>query len=81
MLTVSEYIPYQADILRFAHNFIGFDLGSITVYRQNPLPFVTLSKEIWPGVKYKPTLTHCFFSLLDKKGMLQRVYVSLFVYT
>jgi len=61
MLTVSECIPC-----------ISFEsltnIGSITVYRQNPMPFVTLSKEIWPGEKYFPTLTHCFFSLLDKKG-------------
>lgn len=48
----------------------------VDFYRQNPMPFVTLSKEIWPGVKYRPTLTHCFFSLLDKKGMLQRVYTQ-----
>ena len=74
----------------------------VDFYRQNPMPFVTLSQEIWPGVKYRydeisylyvnnmwldvephifslycrPTLTHCFFSLLDKKGILQRVYVS-----
>mmetsp|Transcript_25405 Transcript_25405/g.54645 ORF Transcript_25405/g.54645 Transcript_25405/m.54645 type:complete len:376 (+) Transcript_25405:31-1158(+) len=48
----------------------------VDFYRQNPVPFVTLAKEIWPGVKYRPTLTHCFFSLLDKKGMLQRIYTQ-----
>lgn len=37
---------------------------------------MTLAKEIYPGVKYKPTLTHCFFSLLDQKGCLQRVYTQ-----
>lgn len=26
-----------------------------------------------PG-KYKPTYTHCFFKLLEKKGILLRVY-------
>lgn len=25
----------------------------VNFYRQNPMPFVTLSKEIWPGVKYR----------------------------
>ena len=25
---------------------------------------------------YRPTLTHCFFSLLDKKGLLKRVYTQ-----
>lgn len=50
-----------------------FDLD---FYKQNPQPFVTLAKEIWPGVNYRPTLTHCFFSLLDKKGVLSRVYTQ-----
>ena len=25
----------------------------VEFYRQNPMPFVTLSREIWPGVKYR----------------------------
>ena len=25
----------------------------VDFYRQNPMPFVTLSQEIWPGVKYR----------------------------
>jgi hypothetical protein len=25
----------------------------VEFYRQNPMPFVTLSKEIWPGVNYQ----------------------------
>mmetsp|Transcript_38578 Transcript_38578/g.82307 ORF Transcript_38578/g.82307 Transcript_38578/m.82307 type:complete len:205 (+) Transcript_38578:164-778(+) len=40
------------------------------------MPFVTLSREIWPGVKYRPTLTHCFFTLLDKRGILRRIYTQ-----
>jgi NAD-dependent SIR2 family protein deacetylase len=48
----------------------------VDFYEQNPQPFVTLAKEIWPGVNYRPTLTHCFLSLLDKKGMLLRVYTQ-----
>ena len=48
----------------------------VEFYNQNPQPFVTLAKEIWPGVNYRPTLTHCFFSLLDKKGILRRVYTQ-----
>mmetsp|Transcript_17448 Transcript_17448/g.29479 ORF Transcript_17448/g.29479 Transcript_17448/m.29479 type:complete len:340 (-) Transcript_17448:4270-5289(-) len=48
----------------------------VDFYNQNPQPFVTLAKEIWPGVNYRPTLTHCFFSLLDKKGILRRVYTQ-----
>ncbi|KAL3765555.1 hypothetical protein ACHAWU_003096 [Discostella pseudostelligera] len=48
----------------------------IDFYRKNPMPFVTLSKEIWPGVKYRPTITHCFLSLLGKRGILQRIYTQ-----
>ncbi|KAL7433503.1 hypothetical protein ACHAXH_002814 [Discostella pseudostelligera] len=48
----------------------------IDFYRKNPMPFVTLSKEIWPGVKYRPTLTHCFLSLLGKRGIIQRIYTQ-----
>jgi len=45
-------------------------------YKNNPQPFVTLANEIWPGMNYRPTLTHCFFSLLDRKGLLLRVYTQ-----
>lgn len=48
----------------------------VDFYRQNPMPFVTLAKEMWPGVKYRPTLTHCFFRLLDEKGILRRIYTQ-----
>ena len=48
----------------------------VEFYSNNPQPFVTLAKEIWPGVNYRPTLTHCFFSLLDKKGILKRLYTQ-----
>ena len=48
----------------------------VEFYRRNPMPFVTLAKEIWPGVKYRPTLTHCFFRLLEKKDSLRRIYTQ-----
>lgn len=48
----------------------------VDFYNKNSQPFVTLAKEIWPGVNYRPTLTHCFFSLLDKKKILRRVYTQ-----
>eukprot|EP00804_Cyclotella_cryptica_P005767 CCRYP_000090-RA/>CCRYP_000090-RA protein AED:0.05 eAED:0.05 QI:192/1/1/1/1/1/4/798/354 len=48
----------------------------VDFYIQDPKPFVTLAKEIWPGVKYRPTLTHCFFKLLEEKGLLKRVYTQ-----
>ena len=48
----------------------------LTIHPPDPMPFVTLASEIWPGVKYRPTLTHCFFNLLDKKGTLSRIYTQ-----
>ena len=53
---------------------LGKAIFELDFFRQNPQPFVTLAEEIWPGVKYRPTITHCFFSLLDRKGLLQRLY-------
>lgn len=48
-----------------------FDLG---FYRSNPMPFLSLAKELWPGVKHSPTLTHSFIALLNKKSILLRNY-------
>lgn len=50
-----------------------FDLG---FYRSNPLPFVDLAKELWPGLKHSPTLSHSFVALLEKKGLLVRNYTQ-----
>mmetsp|Transcript_36826 Transcript_36826/g.62679 ORF Transcript_36826/g.62679 Transcript_36826/m.62679 type:complete len:378 (-) Transcript_36826:321-1454(-) len=49
-----------------------FDLG---FYRRNPDPFIQLASELWPG-KHSPTITHSFIALLEKKGMLLRVYTQ-----
>jgi hypothetical protein len=46
----------------------------VQFYRRNPRPFVTLAKEIWPGVKHVPTLTHSFVALLAEKQLLLRNY-------
>lgn len=46
----------------------------LTFYAKNPKPFVSLAKEIWPGFKHKPTLTHSFLSLLADKEKLLRTY-------
>lgn len=48
-----------------------FDLN---FYRRNPQPFVSLAKEIWPGISHLPTLTHSFLTLLANKGLLLRNY-------
>lgn len=48
-----------------------FDLN---FYQNNPMPFVSLAKELWPGRKHSPTLGHSFLALLDKKNLLVRNY-------
>uniref|UniRef100_A0A7S2EHD3 Deacetylase sirtuin-type domain-containing protein n=1 Tax=Ditylum brightwellii TaxID=49249 RepID=A0A7S2EHD3_9STRA len=50
-----------------------FDLG---FYRNNPSPFVNLANELWPGLKFSPTLTHSFITLLDRKNLLLRNYTQ-----
>jgi len=44
-------------------------------FAENPQPFVTLAKELWPtGLTFRPTITHCFLTLLARKELLLRVY-------
>lgn len=44
----------------------------------NPKPFVTVAKSIWPGQEDgpKPTMAHSFVALLEKRGLLKRVYTQ-----
>jgi len=52
-------------------------LFEISYFRKNPQPFYTLYQEMYPdGAKYRPTLTHTFFKLLQKKGKLLRVFTQ-----
>jgi len=44
-------------------------------FRQNPLPFYGLIRELFPST-LTPTTTHKFFSLLNKKGILRRIYTQ-----
>ena len=44
-------------------------------FRQNPVPFYRLVREIYPE-RLEPTLTHRFFKLLDNKGILTRVFTQ-----
>lgn len=46
----------------------------VDFYQKDPQPFCSLAKEIWPGLKYSPTLTHSFLKLLSKKNKLLRNY-------
>ena len=45
---------------------------SLDFFKENPKPFYTLAKEIYPG-NHKPTLTHYFLKLLAEKGLLLRI--------
>lgn len=47
----------------------------IDYFREKPQAFFTLSKELYPG-NFKPTLTHCFFKLLEDKAKLLRVFTQ-----
>jgi len=48
---------------------------TISYFKKNPKPFFTLAKEMWPGL-YSPTLAHNFCALLEKKGVLLRLYTQ-----
>jgi NAD-dependent SIR2 family protein deacetylase len=48
----------------------------INYYRRSPEAFVSLANELWPGIKFKPTLTHHFLKLLADKGLLLRIYTQ-----
>ena len=43
-------------------------------YRKKPDAFVSLAHELWPGLQFKPTLTHKFLKVLSDKGLLLRIY-------
>ena len=44
-------------------------------FRKDPLPFYGLIREFFPS-SLTPTITHKFFSLLNQKGILRRVYTQ-----
>ncbi|KAI9800136.1 MAG: Sir2 histone deacetylase Hst2 [Piccolia ochrophora] len=47
----------------------------ISYFRQNPRPFYTLARELYPG-KYRPTITHSFVRLLCDKGLLLKLFTQ-----
>lgn len=46
----------------------------VNYYRKKPDAFVSLAHELWPGLQFKPTLTHKFLKVLSDKGLLLRIY-------
>ncbi|XP_046383925.1 NAD-dependent protein deacetylase sirtuin-3, mitochondrial-like [Ischnura elegans] len=48
----------------------------VQYFMDNPMPFITLAQELYPGVKYRPNLGHYFVRLLHEKGKLLRMYTQ-----
>ncbi|KAJ3360528.1 NAD-dependent protein deacetylase sirtuin-2 [Allomyces arbusculus] len=48
------------------------DMFCVDYFEENPDPFFTLAKEMYPG-QFKPTRTHHFLKLLNDKGLLRRI--------
>lgn len=63
------------------HNLQKYDLPhpsaifELDYFVQNPKPFFTLAKELYPGA-FKPTPCHYFIKLLESKGLLVRHYTQ-----
>jgi NAD-dependent deacetylase sirtuin 2 len=50
---------------------------SLDFFRERPQPFCTLAKELWPEVgRFNPTYSHRFLALLERKGVLRRIYTQ-----
>ena len=52
-----------------------FDLD---YFRQKPQAFLSLARDIWPGMvaEHSPTLTHSFLALLEEKKVMLRCYTQ-----
>ncbi|KAL2161027.1 hypothetical protein VTH06DRAFT_8740 [Thermothelomyces fergusii] len=50
-----------------------FDLA---FFRQNPRPFYALARELYPGARYRPTVSHAFVALLARRGLLHVLFTQ-----
>lgn len=48
---------------------------TLSYFRRNPLPFITLARELYPTL-FTPSPTHHFITLLQRKGLLLRCYTQ-----
>lgn len=48
---------------------------TLDYFKENPLPFFQLAKEMYPG-SFAPTPTHAFIRLLQDKGVLRRCFTQ-----
>lgn len=81
-MSVSAGIPdFRSPKTGLYHNLAQYDLPTpesifdIGYFKENPEPFYTLAKDLYPG-EFEPTLGHSFVSLLAKKGILHRHYTQ-----
>ncbi|KAM7542406.1 hypothetical protein Aperf_G00000002379 [Anoplocephala perfoliata] len=51
------------------------DMFDLAFFKSNPNPFFTFAKELFPG-QFKPSFTHRFVRLLEKKSKLLRNYTQ-----
>ncbi|OSD07303.1 NAD-dependent deacetylase sirtuin-2 [Trametes coccinea BRFM310] len=47
----------------------------INYFRENPIPFYTLARELYPG-QFRPTLTHTFVKLLSDHALLDTCFTQ-----
>ncbi|VVC91001.1 unnamed protein product [Leptidea sinapis] len=81
-ISTSAGIPdFRSPETGLYHNLQKYNLPEpqaifeINFFRQNPQPFYTLAKELFPG-NFKPTISHYFIRLLHEKGILLRHYTQ-----
>ncbi|TBU62223.1 DHS-like NAD/FAD-binding domain-containing protein [Dichomitus squalens] len=50
-------------------------LFELSYFRFNPIPFLSLTRELYPG-RFRPTLTHTFVKLLADSGLLHTCFTQ-----
>ncbi|EKM49560.1 uncharacterized protein PHACADRAFT_131245 [Phanerochaete carnosa HHB-10118-sp] len=66
MSSASLYVSSNLQRLNLPHPEAVFE---INFFRENPVPFYTLAKELFPG-RYRPTPTHSFVRVLHNRKLL-----------
>eukprot|EP01063_Lacrimia_lanifica_P027697 TRINITY_DN3929_c0_g1_i1.p1 TRINITY_DN3929_c0_g1~~TRINITY_DN3929_c0_g1_i1.p1 ORF type:complete len:353 (+),score=107.84 TRINITY_DN3929_c0_g1_i1:42-1100(+) len=76
----------RAGLYELSHKFqrlpSSWSVFDMTYFREDPVPFYYLVRKMMfdpdtlEGKTYRPTLTHCFFALLEEKNILKRVFTQ-----
>ncbi|CDO77132.1 hypothetical protein BN946_scf184657.g7 [Trametes cinnabarina] len=80
---ISCYLFFPPGLTHFAHqsNLQRLNLPypeavfEINYFRENPVPFYTLARELYPG-RFRPTLTHTFVKLLSDHSLLDTCFTQ-----